>query len=71
MKIPFLTGHRVLCVWRGRVLKNNFVCPEKIDKQLRMPRSIHLCTLCNNRPCHGFRRHLDEWANALEISVFV
>ena len=40
MKIPFLTGHRVLCVWRGRVLKNNFVCPEKIDKQLRMPRGI-------------------------------
>ena len=26
VKIPFLTGHRVLCVWRSGVLKNNFVC---------------------------------------------
>ena len=24
-----------------------------------------------NRPCHGFRRQLDKWWNALEITVFV
>ena len=24
-----------------------------------------------NRPCHGFRRHLDEKANAWEITLFV
>ena len=23
------------------------------------------------RPCHGFRRHLNEWANVWEITVFV
>ena len=24
-----------------------------------------------NRPYHGFRSHFDEWANRLEITVFV
>ena len=27
--------------------------------------------LLENRPCHGFQRHLDKWANAWEITVFV
>lgn len=55
MKIPFLTGHRVLCVWRGRVLKNNFVCPEKIDKQLRMPlRKYFIFALCVKETLLGF-----------------
>jgi len=27
--------------------------------------------ILQHRPCHGFRRHLDELANVLEIAVFV
>ena len=32
---------------------------------------VYCVTVKTNRPCHGFRRHLDEKANAWEITVFV
>ena len=34
-------------------------------------RKLDLCRIFKheNRPCHDFRRHLDEYANVLEMTV--
>ena len=55
----------------AQVTPKGYVAENTEAKNRRISFHSTLSYFVNNRPCHGFRRHLDEQADALEITVFV